>query len=462
MSEHKLTPEDQQLLKVIKMNQIESENCKHSIDSSISKMDSLISSSEKLLSDLGVSLPEKKESIQNNIIVSKEKVESIKYEDLVTKANNYFPADIDFEDILSEEEMVLAHTRVEEINASFSRKTSIINKTDLVFLGIATALQTAKALIFPYIAQKMGYGDSIDKEERLNHDDKEIKDAQKEANDKFRDKHADKQKKGERNEWIEILYRPPAFDATRGSKDIGINMEGGFHRVHTLGHDPILGWIFGTANILTDTITFETFQTNIVTRNPLKITPQQISLFELFHNVISKVKEHELNLPAAIFAEGVHLKSDVNTKLGLPIPLLEAIDSNFASELYKSNYDSLCLVRDLKFIGVSAAISVFFDMVISLVHGLFNTEKMDKKLYEVRTRKILLISNSIASTSSIINTVITENPKNLDIGGLLNTVSRLFRDVRFITRIKEEYIQSELDKNLQIELEKINSMISEG
>ena len=29
----------------------------------------------------------------------------------------------------------------------------------------------------------------------------------------------------------------------------------GNHRVHTLGHDPILGWIFGTGNIMTCTIT---------------------------------------------------------------------------------------------------------------------------------------------------------------------------------------------------------------
>ena len=113
----------------------------------------------------------------------------------------------------------------------------------------------------------------------------------------------------------------------------------------------------------------------------------------------------------------------------------------------------------MKFIGVSAAISIFFDMVISLVHGLFNKEKIDKKIYEVRTRKILLISNSIASTSSIINAAITQNPKNLDIGGLLNTVSRCFRDIRFITKVKEEFINNELNKDLQLELNKLDEMI---
>lgn len=71
----------------------------------------------------------------------------------------------------------------------------------------------------------------------------------------------------------------------------------------------------------------------------------------------------------------------------------------------------------MKLVGGSAGISIFIDLIIGLVHGLFNKEKINKDLYEVRTRKILLISNSIASTSNIIQTMITKNPKNLDIGG---------------------------------------------
>ena len=169
-------------------------------------------------------------------------------------------------------------------------------------------------------------------------------------------------------------------------------------------------------------------------------------------------KADYLNLPTAIFAQGCHLKSDKFTKLGLPVPILETINPEFASKLYKSNYDALCFSRDLKMIGASAGISIFIDMIIGLVHGLFNKNRIDKDLYEVRTRKILLISNSIASTSNIIQTVITKNPKNLDIGGLLVTVSHLFMDMRFIARIKEEFINRELDKDLINELERLENL----
>ena len=79
-------------------------------------------------------------------------------------------------------------------------------------------------------------------------------------------------------------------------------------------------------------------------------------------------------------------------------------------------------------------------------------------MYEVRTRKILLISNSIASTSTIINTAITKNPKNLDIGSLLNTITRLFSDVRFIARIKQEFIEKEISDRLQKEIIEMDAL----
>lgn len=55
--------------------------------------------------------------------------------------------------------------------------------------------------------------------------------------------------------WINLLYQTPPYDITVGAPDLGINMGGAYHRLYTLGHDPVLGWIFGTANILADTIT---------------------------------------------------------------------------------------------------------------------------------------------------------------------------------------------------------------
>ena len=454
MGRYSYTDKERDLNKVLKMNQNESLSLDKEYLSQIKKLDFSIESSEEFLKSLGYELPDKS-ACKNEINFSSEIKGIPSYETLVKKANEEIAKDIELEDLLSEKEFQEAYLRLDSIHKEFSRKTSIINKTDLVFLGIAIALQTTKALLFGQIAKKFDYGNSFDPNDRLAHNDKSIEQEHRRANDTFKEKH----EKHGHGYWMNILYQTPPYDITKGSPAIGRNIEGRYHRIHTLGHDPILGWIFGTGNILTDTITFEDFKTNRVLRKPkMIITPEMVPLIKLFTESFEMCKADYLNLPAAIFAQGCHLKSDKFTKLGLPVPILETINPEFASKLYKSNYDALCFSRDLKIVGASAGISIFIDMIIVLVHGLFNKNKIDKDLYEVRTRKILLISNSIASASNIIQTVITKSPKNLDIGGLLVTLSHLFMDIRFIARIKEEFINQELDKDLINELERLENL----
>lgn len=454
MGKYTYTDEEKDFNKVLKMNQNESFSLEKRYSSQIDRLDESINSSEVLLRSLGYNLPNKTVSKKEKTLSAE--IQEIKpYKDLVRKANVEIQNDIELEDLLSEKEFQDAYKRLDAIHEEFSHKTSIVNKTDLMFLGIATALQTTKSLLFGQIAKKFDYGNSFNPDDRLAHNDKSIEKEHRRANDEFKEKH----EKHGHGYWMNILYQTPPYDITRGSPAINRNMEGGYHRIHTLGHDPILGWIFGTANILTDTITFEDFKSNRVIRKPkMMITPESVSFTKLFSESFEMCKADSLNLPAAIFAEGCHLKSDEFTKLGLPVPILEAINPDFASKLYKSNYDALCFSRDLKIVGASAGISIFIDLIIGLVHGLFNKEKINKDLYEVRTRKILLISNSIASTSNIIQTVITNNPKNLDLGGLFVTLSHLFMDLRFISRIKEEFIRQELNKDLIKELERLDSI----
>lgn len=454
MGKYTYTDEEKDLNKVLKINKNESFSLEKRCSYQINRVDESINSSEVLLRSLGYNLPNKTVSKKEKTLSAE--IQEIKpYKDLVRKANVEIQNDIELEDLLSEKEFQDAYKRLDAIHEEFSHKTSIVNKTDLMFLGIATALQTTKSLLFGQIAKKFDYGNSFNSDDRLAHDDKSIEKEHHRANDEFKEKH----EKHGHGYWMNILYQTPPYDITKGSPAINRNMEGGYHRIHTLGHDPILGWIFGTANILTDTITFEDFKSNRVIRKPkMMITPESVSFTKLFSESFEMCKADSLNLPTAIFAEGCHLKSDEFTKLGLPVPILEAINPDVASKLNKSNYDALCFSRDLKIVGASTGVSIFIDLIIGLVHGLFNKEKINKDLYEVRTRKILLISNSIASTSNIIQTVITNNPKNLDLGGLLVTLSHLFMDLRFISRIKEEFIRQELNIDLIKELERLDSI----
>ena len=108
-------------------------------------------------------------------------------------------------------------------------------------------------------------------------------------------------------------------------------------------------------------------------------------------------------------------------------------------------------------------LSIAINTLISMVHRLFYDEAVDDpKLYEVRTRKIILYSNTIASVSNVIAASITKNPKILDVGGLIVTITRLFTDIRFITRVKQEFVESQLDlhfKGITDEIDAMNKIL---
>ena len=384
-------------------------------------------------------------NIDSEVKKSNCKVKNVKGEKSIEEiyekyTSEYGYEEVGLEDVLTAEEFDIADERLEEIELEFSKLTKL-SSVDMKFLMLATALQTTKSLTFPYVAKKYGYGEYINKEDRLDHDDVSIKKEQKESKDKFRDKHQQNHEKG--------------------SADLGINMGGRYHRQPTLGHDPILGFIFGTANILTDTITFTNFSTNIVERTPkMKITNKTLNLYELANQSYDVIKEDYFNLPAALFAQYMHLKSDINTKLGLPVPIISIINNNYSSELYRKGYDALCFKRDVGIVGVSFSISQFIDMIIGILHSFYRQDNEDIGLYEVKTRKILLYSNLIATTSSVIATVILKNPKIFDIGSEISTLTRLFTDIRFILRIKQEFISMRIEEELQEELDKIDSLLN--
>lgn len=356
-----------------------------------------------------------------------------------------------------------AEKYLDEIDAQFELATGL-NKTDVAFLLLATALQIGRWVI---IGEINGAVSKQIEESRTAHDDQSIKDMEKEKRNEYKEKHQDDpHKKSSHRDWANIVFDSVPYDITRGSTQFGINMEGGYHRIHTLGHDPVLGWIFGTMNILSDTITLDktyglrTFKVEMMEK-PKRWTGAY-TVTQGFLDAIDSIKEDENRLPAAVFAQAIHLKSDEYTKLGLPVPLLEAFAPNTASKLYKEGYDTLRLMKDIAVVGIQAVVSVLINLLITKIHGLFynSNECPNRELYEVRTRKILMWSNIIASSSNVVAVAgmemaayFTENPElakkgwqYLDIGGYIVTMYRIISDTKFIHRVKKEFLEKEWEK----------------
>ena len=78
-----------------------------------------------------------------------------------------------------------------------------------------------------------------------------------------------------------------------------------YHRLLQLGHDPLLGFVFGVADILTGRMT--------TIDKTGKIVSQVIDNY---------ADRRETNVFAALAKQVIHLKTDVTTSMGLPVPLM--------------------------------------------------------------------------------------------------------------------------------------------
>ena len=368
MGKYKYTESEQETLKVLKMQEKQLERLESDIneDKANGKKDAedlkdLRRRAEALLKKRGI-IPSQKSTkpIDTSIRVSKDDIPS--WESLSKEAKTTIPEDVAYEDLLTKEEFQFCIDEVERINNEFSNKTGIFNKKDLSFLMVATALQTARWLIIQSICGDLGQ--TIDKDARLDHNDKSIKESVKESNKSFQkhfENHGHRESIKNYKSWEQIVFSSAPYDTAVGSAAFGENLEGGYHRYKTLGHDPILGWIFGTANFITDTCTLSNYNSYRISRVGTPHFSEPTNLGTIFYEVFDSTKEDWLRLPAGIFAEFVHLKSDVFTKLGLPVPVLETFSESLAGDLYKSQYDSLCLLKDLAIVGNQAAWSILIN-----------------------------------------------------------------------------------------------------
>lgn len=166
-------------------------------------------------------------------------------------------------------------------------------------------------------------------------------------------------------------------------------------------------------------------------------------------------KEGKVAVCAALCKEIEHLRSDIGSTNSLPFPVISHFSPKMASQLAEYGIDFGNTVQVSKQAGIAALIN----FLIATLHGLLLLSEeggQDIDVFRVRTRKILLYSNTIASASNLLVVGATEvaafyagNPdlakqglRYLDIGGLLVTTHRLISDRTFIQKVKKEFLEN--------------------
>ncbi len=314
---------------------------------------------------------------------------------------------------------------LDDLDGQFCRKTGL-NKTDMVFLFIAIGLQIVRQYLLTKFPQRLD--DQTAAKNILGHGEE----------------HSNRLHRYYKPSLNEIITNPVPFDANIGAN--GALSGGGKmgHRVTAIGHDSLLGLIFGTANIATATLTTSSFEsyhiyTNENKRDYFKNRARtDLVLSHTVDKMINQGIEGKIIVATSLVKEIIHLKSDINTKHSLPLPGISAINPKLASELAEYGFDMANVIN----VGKQASYSMLINSMIAMIHMMFcdSNDKMEKKLFKIRTKKILSYSNLVASSSNLAVIAMTKDMKLLDLGGLAVTIYRLITDAKFIRQIKEEFI----------------------
>lgn len=340
---------------------------------------------------------------------------------------------------------------LDNLDKEFETQTGL-KGTDIAFLFAATALQCARIYIINNLTK-------IEKAGQGNRNEKFLHNLQNKMLNKLDNGDVLGTKKYYASLNQIITGRGVPYDAT-GYLDENFKLfKGANHRFATLGHDPILGLIFGTANILTNTITC--VRTPIITTNHViydsEIKNPRIGMLAPTTVTLKKAVERldgdATSVVAAIIKQIIHIGTDIYTPCGIQLPGANLILSNTNAEKLTKYISTGDLIK----VGASAGMAALINTIISTLHMLIfdETKYSSRDVYSVKTRKIILYSNLIASASNVIwvgANIAAGNEKaikDLDIGGLIITLQRLMTDVKFIRQVKEEFIFGGFNKMIQ-------------
>ncbi len=343
------------------------------------------------------------------------------------------------------------------------------------------------------------------KEDRAGHDDT-AKEAKESGYDK--EKASEKRNEAENDNTTGSRYYHASvpeianianvpYDVVNGTKRFGVKLSGTNHRVKTLGHDPWLGYLFGTCNILTNTMSLgkdNAFRTLHIGKdeNGRPAPVAEANAVKMLEHSITRYKESKATVGLAVIKQAYHIKSDEYSKEGLGLPFLQLIlDSDVIKKLCESGID----YSKLEFagtVGAQLALAETISYIIAVAHRvtiicednknqgkdtLISKEELiqsltkQQSLHEVRTRKVILVSESIATIANAAviagveigaaysgNAELSEKAlKYIDIGGYLSTVIHLFSDIRFISKIKKEFIAQAVENNFKEKLDALEN-----
>ena len=251
-----------------------------------SGIDLRIAQSEALLRSLGYELP----SVHEVTSLSDRKVLVVpSFEELSDEAELAVGNNNRIEDLFTEEELKANAAAIKAMNHDYNM-IHHLDKYDVIISAAAAILGAVVDIVLVGIPQKGPDGLEAGK-----------------LADYVRKKFDEKFSPEEMEKLANSKESKVPFDA-QDNRNTGTYVEGlsaYYHRMLSLGHDPILGFVFGVYDIMHGTMTTIDKSGHIVCQ-----------VMEVYSN------RKEIDIVSALLKQIIHFKSDITTSMGLPAPLM--------------------------------------------------------------------------------------------------------------------------------------------
>lgn len=365
----------------------------HTEVANFTKSSATIDTSEELLLSLGYTLPEYKNPSNNMkfqpVILAKT------WDEILAEAKESTPENVDFGTLLTQNEIdavLKQHASIgSELNwfSSLDRYDFALSVATGVIAGVVDVLLVG-------VPAHPGFMGSAKSEGGWLSNVMKEKTGNLLPPDKIRE--------------LEKAYKVSYDPATSSGLLKSVSGLGpGTHRFQSLGHDPLLGFIFGVRDILTGEFSAISKDGHLIVQ---QVTDPFLHGEHLFVRIIEAMK-----------VQFGHLASDIATPRGLPAPLMPLLQflqfgkignheytiGEVARQMYRSGYDSRHFM--------ASSIPVMITEVIIRLGYFIRSIKAGKTLVEsipsvssIKLRRQLLIAHSVATLINAGKVYVTQNP----------------------------------------------------
>lgn len=257
------------------------------------------------------------------------------------------------------------------------------------------------------------------------------------------------------------------FDAqdNRNTTEYVQGLSAYYHRLLSLGHDPLLGLLFGVVDIITGRMT----------------------TIDKTGKIVSQVMENyadrkESDVFVALAKQIIHFKSDITTSMGLPAPLMALFNLLQFGSIGETEQTIAEIVQGMYYEGYdfipfcSMSIPVMITEVVirlgysckRIKEGNSIKESIPFSLNHEKHPKLetmLFIGHSAATTINAGKIYFTKNPMTINYPQWIAFAKYSYKHLKWVLiekpELRDTYVRGKINEELQISYDEINDLFDE-